>query len=211
VPGDGSPALSPDGTEVAVARAWGQEDQYHNLKTGLWIVPVNGGRARLVAGFGFKADVGSATWSRDGREIVFTAHNNGPGRPAEASALFAVKPDGSALHRVTPWTSDRQVRSPMLSPDGTTVLFRMTPLNQDFGGDYYTVSSKGGTPKQLTHFGAGHTTGSAAWSPDGRMVVFADSGVGGEADLFVMNADGSGIRRLTRTKQWESAPLWLDA
>ncbi len=42
-----------------------------------------------------------------------------------------------------------------------------------------------------------------AWSPDGRRIAFArkiafPSGVGGNLEIFVMNADGSGQRRLKR-------------
>jgi Tol biopolymer transport system component len=47
------------------------------------------------------------------------------------------------------------------------------------------------------------------WSPDGSMIVFADSGMGGNDDLYVMRAGGGGVRRLTRTPQWESAAVWL--
>ena len=80
---------------------------------------------------------------------------------------------------------------------------------QDFGGDYWTVRSDGSSRRRLTHFGPGHTTASAMWSPDGSMILFADSGLGGNDDLYVMRADGGGVRRLTRTPQWESAAVWL--
>lgn len=38
-----------------------------------------------------------------------------------------------------------------------------------------------------------------------RKIVFAASsgGVGGATDLFVMNADGSGITQITHTPNWE--------
>jgi len=39
------------------------------------------------------------------------------------------------------------------------------------------------------------------WSPDGSMIVFADSGIAGKDDLYVMRADGGGVSRLTRTPQ----------
>jgi Tol biopolymer transport system component len=209
VPGDGWPAVSPDGTRIAVARAWGHQDNFQDLKTGLYVLGINGAHPRPVASLGYRADVGGATWSPDGRTIVFSAHNNGPGKPADGSALFAVGADGRGMHRLTPWNIQEQISGPVFSPDGTTILFRLKPSGQDFGGDYWTVSSDGRSRRQLTHFGPGHQTASATWSPDGSMIVFADSGMAGNDDLYVMRADGSAVKRLTRTPQWESAAVWL--
>lgn len=61
MPGDGWPTVSPDGRQVAVARAWGKPDRYQNLKTGLYVLHAAGSYARLVAAFGYRADVGGAT------------------------------------------------------------------------------------------------------------------------------------------------------
>jgi Tol biopolymer transport system component len=209
VPGDGWPVVSPDGARFAVARAWGRQDAFKDLKTGLYVLRIDGGHPRLVANFGYRADVGGATWSPDGRTIVFSVHNNGPGRPADGTALFAVRASGRDLRRLTPWETARQISGPTFSPDGKKILFRLKPSGQDFGGDYWTVGRDGRFRRRLTHFGPGHMTGSAAWSPDGAMIVFADSGMGGNDDLYAMRADGSGLRRLTRTPQWESAAVWL--
>jgi hypothetical protein len=38
--------------------------------------------------------------------------------------------------------------------------------------------------------------------------VHASDGVGGNADLYVMRADGTDARPLTSTKLWDSAPDW---
>ena len=210
VPGDGWPVVSPEGARIAVARAWGHQDRFDDLKTGLYVLGISdGARPRLVAALGYRADVGGATWAPNGKTIIFSAHNNGPGKPAAGSALFAVSAHGRGLHRLTPWETDQQISGPVLSPDGKTILFRLKPAGQDFGGDYWTVRSDGSSRRRLTRFGRGHTTASAMWSPDGSMIVFADSGMGGNDDLYVMRADGGGIRRLTRTPQWESAAVWL--
>jgi TolB protein len=133
-----------------------------DLKTGLYVLGINRGHPRLVADFGYRADVGGATWSPDSKTIIFSAHNNGPGKPAGASALFAVRANGRGLRRLTPWDTGLQTSGPVYSPDGTTVLFRLKRPGQDFGGDYWTVRSDGSsgggsrtsdpaTPRQARH------------------------------------------------------------
>jgi hypothetical protein len=38
--------------------------------------------------------------------------------------------------------------------------------------------------------------------------MFGASGVGGDSDVYVMRADGTKIRHVTRTKLWDRAPDW---
>jgi TolB protein len=45
------------------------------------------------------------------------------------------------------------------------------------------------------------------WSPDGRKIAFAK-----QSDIYIMNADGSGQRNLTRgAGRRESSPVWSPA
>src|SRR5437867_6351353 len=46
-----------------------------------------------------------------------------------------------------------------------------------------------------------------AWSPDGKQIVFTGYD-GGLSDLFVVNADGSDLRRLTNDKYADRQPAW---
>jgi TolB protein len=89
------------------------------------------------------------------------------------------------------------------------VLFQIKPQGQDFGGNYFTIHPDGSDRRKLTEFPAESNLESASWSPDGRSIVFANTGIGRNDDLFVMRADGTNISRLTRTAAWESAPSWL--
>lgn len=49
--------------------------------------------------------------------------------------------------------------------------------------------------------------GSPAWSPDGTRIAFY-SERDGNAEIYVMNADGTGVTRLTRTSADEGYPAW---
>jgi len=86
-----------------------------------------------------------------------------------------------------------------VSPDGQTLLV-------DLLGDLYTLPAAGGEMKPLA-------TGMAwdfqpRYSPDGRQIVFI-SDRGGSDNIWIMNADGSNPRALTREKRYMfGSPAW---
>lgn len=45
-----------------------------------------------------------------------------------------------------------------------------------------------------------------AWSPDGSKIVFESTRDGPDADIFIMNADGTGVEQLTDNEVGESTP-----
>ncbi|MDP9197729.1 MAG: hypothetical protein M3O07_00740 [Pseudomonadota bacterium] len=47
-----------------------------------------------------------------------------------------------------------------------------------------------------------------AWSPDGSQIVFESTRDGPDADIFVMQADGSGVVQLTRNDAYDGTPVW---
>ena len=49
--------------------------------------------------------------------------------------------------------------------------------------------------------------GGAAWSPDGRQIVYG-SNASGRINLWLMNADGSGSHQLTRSDDAQSGEIW---
>jgi TolB protein len=55
------------------------------------------------------------------------------------------------------------------------------------------------------------TDGSPAWSPDGGWIAFVSDRSDRdrhENEIYVMRADGSGLRRLTRNDVWDLEPVW---
>jgi Tol biopolymer transport system component len=85
------------------------------------------------------------------------------------------------------------------SPDRTKAVL---------GGEHIIVMSADGTLDQLTEGPA--RDAAPDWSPDGSKIVFESSGRDGkyDADIFVMNADGSGLKRLTTDGGQDAAPAW---
>jgi Tol biopolymer transport system component len=90
--------------------------------------------------------------------------------------------------------------APAWSPDGREIAF----LRGDRDGDVYVANADGSNERRLTHkrIVKGVLT-SDAWSPDGRKITFA-----GRAGIFVMTADGSTQRQLTRNHRFDDYPAW---
>src|SRR5581483_11359028 len=64
--------------------------------------------------------------------------------------------------------------------------------------EIWAANAEGSSPHQLTSFG-GPQTGTPRWSPDGKQIAF-DSRPGGHSEIYLINADGGPVRRLTQTK-----------
>ena len=59
--------------------------------------------------------------------------------------------------------------------------------------------------------GGTYTWASYSFSPDGTMITVARSpgaGAAGNADIYVMNVDGTGLQDITNSPTWDSAPDW---
>ena len=72
------------------------------------------------------------------------------------------------------------------------------------------MNANGSRPRELTRSGPrGHSAdnSSPSWSPDGSKLAFRC--VYGSHELCIMNADGTGFRRLTHGTEVESQPVWL--
>lgn len=83
-------------------------------------------------------------------------------------------------------------------------------------GDYavYEMSADGGAQRRLTDADPDSSTAARllfqiepSWSPDGTKIAFS-SRRSGTFDIYVMNADGTGTRRLTSTRDNDTHPTW---
>jgi WD40 repeat protein len=50
--------------------------------------------------------------------------------------------------------------------------------------------------------------GSPGWSPDGKRIVFSSIGKSGRMDLYIVDADGTGLRQLTNDSYDDRDPVW---
>ncbi|MCC7173740.1 MAG: S9 family peptidase [Bryobacterales bacterium] len=100
--------------------------------------------------------------------------------------------DVQALTRVA------RISDPQLSPDGRAVAFtaeRIDLENNTRPAHIYVVPLAGGVPTPLTKEGTSNER--PRWSPDSRQIAFI-SDRGGSPQVWLMNADGSNPRQITR-------------
>ena len=65
----------------------------------------------------------------------------------------------------------------------------------DDDNDVYVMNADGTGRLNLTHHPG--TDAFARWSPDGQRIAFASRRDGGQFEVFVMDADGANVKRLT--------------
>lgn len=93
--------------------------------------------------------------------------------------------------------------APRFSPDGQKVI--MSLLRDDGNSNLFTLDLRSRATTRLTNSNAIDT--SPSYSPDGSQVVFT-SDRGGQAQIYVMGADGSGQTRISFGDGSYSTPVW---
>jgi hypothetical protein len=125
-------------------------------------------------------------------------------------ALYVIGMDGRLIRRLDAGKS--VIGDFGISPDGQTVVYWASNNPNRDGGSIFTLPIIGtGAPKQLTTSGDG-VDADPAWSPDGSQIAFRrrvpNGTVNGNYDVFVMNADGSGVRSVAATPASDFKPIW---
>jgi Tol biopolymer transport system component len=133
--------------------------------------------------------------------------------PPHACRIFTMRPDGSGLRRVggcRPGESPPRcanISYPANAANDRRIAFvRAFGRFHDDGYDHqgiYTMSTDGSSVRRVTlpHAGSARDD-EPQWSPDSRSIVFVRGNVtakpaGGQAAIFVVHADGSGLRGIT--------------
>jgi len=157
------------------------------------------------------------TWSPDGKHVAFVVTRSS--KRLEIVDLhvdiFVADADGTNIKKLT--SGPTIAIGPTWSPDGSRIVFFSTspqdPLNL-FDVHIFSMASDGSDVRQLTRSAAQQQHTCPAWSPDGTKIVFQATTTDvknsrwkkGTGKLYLMNADGSQITRLTDADSDEFFP-----
>jgi len=164
-----NPAWSPDGRRIAF------QSGIH--PAAIYVMNADGTKPRRVASGQTPA------WSPDGRRIAFS------NRIGEGDwDIYVMNADGSKHRRLT--RTARSEQSPAWSPDGRRIAYSSFGMagSPSF---VYVVDADGSNPRRLA---AGYAPG---WSPDGRRIAFARYEPPNPLNIYVINADGSHLWKVT--------------
>jgi TolB protein len=103
-----------------------------------------------------------------------------------------------------PLTGDRAlVTGPRWSPDGSRLLY--TTYYKTGFPDIYAINLATGRKQPIATYKGTNTGG--AYSPDGRRIAMTLSGTG-NSEIYIGDANGKNVRRLTTNKSNEASPNW---
>ncbi|PYP94595.1 MAG: hypothetical protein DMD38_15360 [Gemmatimonadetes bacterium] len=143
-------------------------------------------------------------WSPNGKQIAFR----------RGTDVYVADADGEeenvrqltiapALDQMAAWSPNGKQIAFMSVRDGYPSVFLMSAEGETAENPAINL-----TPKDATDAASAWLSRAPSWSKDGRQIYFMSfrPSTGGDVELFVMNADGSDVRRLTEAVGEDGGP-----
>lgn len=178
------PQWSPDGKWIALYAELKKGDGYK-----FWLISSDGKVKKKIGNFG---SWGRLVWSNTGRYLAYNRFKIGPPHTPYLW-IYDLKRD---THRLIEMGGDLDKA---FSPDDKWIVFNSKE------GNLWIAKVDGTEMRTLVKMDGS----SPRWSPDGKMIAFYHVVIDPvsektlESDVYVVNADGTGLKRVTFTKSGE--------
>ena len=197
---ESEPEWSPDGSKIAYARSYECRRALFGSCEAIWTANADGSDQRRLTPLRMQGrlakravDFLGPTWSPDGQQIAYQQSI----WQTRTSNLYVMNADGSGRKRLTRLSD---AGDPAWSPSGGEIAFR-------HDGDIFVLNLGTGGVRRLTRTVANESL--PQWSPDGRQIAYERWARRGEYEVYVMHADGSAKRNLSRRQDVvDGSPVW---
>jgi dipeptidyl aminopeptidase/acylaminoacyl peptidase len=188
--GDDAPAWSPDGESIAFVSDRRRERHDEVLRSDLWVVPANGGRARRVTRA--RGAAAFPTWSPDGRWIAFIGGEHGHdfwSRSAELMIADATATNGAPRTLATGFAR-------LGVPEGPAVVWMkesdaVLALRIERGTGVFRRYALDG--KQRGVLTGERRVGALTLSADQRRMAFVTTWVGEPSEIYTARVSAAGV------------------
>ena len=221
---DGRPAWSPDCRQVAFESDRSGHVDIYVMDVADALQGTDGANVRRLTN---KGDNGYPAWSpappggTSGAQIAFSRYDPGSDlyvmpAPVPAAQVSADSANQQRLTQTGVDGVDMDIFDPDWSPDGTQMVCVVdsNPDPSDEESAIYVlnvreiIQGKGSAHLRSLPRAGSYLNDNPAWSPKGSQIAFSAE-VDGHRGIYVVNADGTDLRRLTQTKDYdEFAPAW---
>lgn len=144
--------------------------------------------------------VANVRWLPSGEALSFAVYGGEP-----IQALYKVNGDGSGLERIL----DEIPTAYAWASDGTRLAYVTLTVGGSTPPVYqiYVKNIVTGEIHRIANAGTANTT--VAWSPDDAALLFwGQSGIYGRAEIYLVRADGTGLRNISHHPARDDDPRW---
>jgi len=195
----GNPAWSPDDSRLAFVK----NDNTVGGNYDIYSIKVDGTNEIKLTN---QNDNFSPQYFSDNNSIIYSSSNS------TWTGIYKMNIDGSNKYLLTP--QNKSFGDPKISPNGNMISITSTDLN---GSQIFVMNSNGSNLKQLTFTVSSRIypgtppegNCNPSWSPNGHKLAYV-SYENGSPDIFIINSNGTGNKRLTDTPLRDENPVWTE-
>ena len=177
-----------------------------------YVIDLSTGRAANVEErFENDLSLHGPSWSPDSRSLALWGYKIPEAPGSSTGDIYTLHLTSGRLTRVTNSPQSRNW-GPSWSPVESKFVF--SAINDDLTGrDIYTINLDGSGRTRLTFPATDNSNNYAqapSWSPDGKRIAFTahiDTEFP-ELNVFLIDADGSNLEKMTTSPNWDHAPRW---